>query len=139
MALADHVVVMNHGRIEDEGAPERVYAHPATVFSATFMGESTLFASADRAVIPALPPVAEGEQLAIRPENVRIALAPGDIVLGPASVTAVTFQGSYCRIVARLGAESGPEVLARIRPAEAVPVGTSVTLSCNPADLVRVR
>ena len=26
MALADHVVVMNHGRIEDEGAPERVYA-----------------------------------------------------------------------------------------------------------------
>ena len=42
MALADHVVVMNHGRIEDQGPPERVYARPATRFTATFMGESTI-------------------------------------------------------------------------------------------------
>ena len=28
MALADHVVVMNSGRIEDQGTPERVYARP---------------------------------------------------------------------------------------------------------------
>ena len=34
MALADHCVVMNDGRIEDEGPPERVYARPATRFSA---------------------------------------------------------------------------------------------------------
>ena len=33
MALADHCVVMNDGRIEDEGPPERVYARPATRFS----------------------------------------------------------------------------------------------------------
>ena len=44
MALADHCVVMNDGRIEDEGPPERVYARPATRFSAGFMGESTLIA-----------------------------------------------------------------------------------------------
>ena len=44
MALADHCVVMNDGRIEDEGPPERVYARPATRFSATFMGESTILA-----------------------------------------------------------------------------------------------
>src|SRR4030095_15523469 len=42
MALADHVVVMNHGRIEDQGPPERVYGRPATRFTATFMGESTI-------------------------------------------------------------------------------------------------
>src|ERR671910_747231 len=42
MALADHCVVMNQGRIEDEGPPDRVYSRPATRFSATFMGESTL-------------------------------------------------------------------------------------------------
>src|ERR1044072_5032232 len=55
MALADHIVVMNHGRIEDEGAPERVYARPATRFAATFMGDSTaleavVIAAADRTV-----------------------------------------------------------------------------------------
>ena len=42
MALADHLVVMNEGRIEDEGPPERLYAMPGSRFSATFMGESTL-------------------------------------------------------------------------------------------------
>ena len=42
MALADHCVVMNNGRIEDEGPPERVYSRPASRFSATFMGESTI-------------------------------------------------------------------------------------------------
>ena len=38
MALADHCVVMNDGRIEDEGPPERVYARPATRFSARLHG-----------------------------------------------------------------------------------------------------
>ncbi len=38
MALADHCVVMNDGRIEDEGPPERVYARPATRFSAHLHG-----------------------------------------------------------------------------------------------------
>src|SRR6202008_1566228 len=42
MALADHIVVMNGGRIEDQGAAERVYGKPATRFAATFMGESTI-------------------------------------------------------------------------------------------------
>src|SRR4030095_9996854 len=44
MALADHCVVMNDGKIEDEGPPERVYMKPATRFAAGFMGESTLLA-----------------------------------------------------------------------------------------------
>ena len=42
MALADPCVVMNHGHIEDQGPPERVYSRPASRFTATFMGESTL-------------------------------------------------------------------------------------------------
>ncbi|WP_025859986.1 ABC transporter ATP-binding protein [Acetobacter papayae] len=41
MALADLIVVMSHGRIEDMGPPRRVYMRPATRFAATFMGEST--------------------------------------------------------------------------------------------------
>src|SRR6478609_7533590 len=41
MALASLIVVMNKGRIEDAGPPQRVYARPATRFTARFMGEST--------------------------------------------------------------------------------------------------
>ncbi len=46
MALASLVVVMNKGRIEDAGAPKRIYERPATLFTATFMGESTQISAA---------------------------------------------------------------------------------------------
>ena len=41
MSIADRVVVMNHGRIEDQGPPDRVYLRPASLFAATFMGRAT--------------------------------------------------------------------------------------------------
>ncbi len=39
MAIADRIVVMNAGRIEDQGPPARIYRAPATLFAADFMGE----------------------------------------------------------------------------------------------------
>jgi spermidine/putrescine transport system ATP-binding protein len=39
MAIADRIVVMKEGRIEDEGFPREVYLRPRTLFSAGFMGE----------------------------------------------------------------------------------------------------
>ena len=38
MALADTMVVMNHGRIEQSGSPHTVYNKPANEFVARFMG-----------------------------------------------------------------------------------------------------
>ena len=42
MAVADLLVVMNEGRIEDHGPPDRVYLRPRTRFTATFLGDSNL-------------------------------------------------------------------------------------------------
>jgi len=39
MALADLVVVMNEGRIEQAAPPREVFERPATAFVARFMGE----------------------------------------------------------------------------------------------------
>ena len=50
MALADLIVVMNKGRIEDQGEPQRVYSHPGSCFTATFMGESTLIEGSVREI-----------------------------------------------------------------------------------------
>ncbi|MFZ5808299.1 MAG: ABC transporter ATP-binding protein [Chloroflexota bacterium] len=41
--IADQIVVMNAGRIEQIGAPQEVYAHPATPFVASFLGMNNLF------------------------------------------------------------------------------------------------
>jgi sulfate transport system ATP-binding protein len=43
LEVADRVVVMNHGRIEQLGTPEEVYAAPATPFVMRFLGDVNLF------------------------------------------------------------------------------------------------
>src|SRR5262249_33026164 len=40
MTLSDHVVVMHHGRIEQEGTPEDVYQRPSTPFVMDFLGRA---------------------------------------------------------------------------------------------------
>ncbi|MDD7201502.1 MAG: ABC transporter ATP-binding protein [Sphaerochaetaceae bacterium] len=41
MAIADRIIVMNQGHIEQMGDPEELYHHPQTLFTATFMGDGT--------------------------------------------------------------------------------------------------
>src|SRR5262249_23688814 len=40
LELADRVVVMNHGRIEQIGRPEEIYAHPVSPFVFDFIGHA---------------------------------------------------------------------------------------------------
>jgi spermidine/putrescine transport system ATP-binding protein len=143
MALADHVVVMNNGRIEDEGTPERVYAQPATRFSATFMGESTILdaeVSPSGKVATALgtlriprPSFTGKLQIAIRPEHVRLG---GNI---PATVLDVVYQGSFKRITAVPQAKPGLEVICRVPAETAVSAGDKVSLHLAPDKLVLLK
>ena len=141
MALADHCVVMNHGRIEDEGPAERVYSKPASRFSATFMGESTIFPgqvmSASVIETPfgtwkVLNDVDAGTKvvLALRPEH--IVMGNGPLSLGRARVDDVVFQGSFKRIGAT--PERAPDVglLARLPADAAVAPGEVMEFGCDP-------
>lgn len=47
MALADVMVVMNHGRIEQVGAPHQIYNQPDSEFVARFMGGHNIFDSGE--------------------------------------------------------------------------------------------
>ena len=147
MALASLIVVMNKGRIEDAGAPQRVYARPATRFVARFMGESTEIAGKAAAgsvatglgLLPVATEARAGEAitLIIRPENLR-ADGAGDIRLGDARITDAVFQGAHIRVLARSQAGDQAFVL-RLPPTANVAPGTPVSLSCGRGDLVPVR
>ena len=135
MALADHVVVMNHGRIEDEGAPERVYAQPATRFTATFMGESTIIAGrvSNGMIDTALgrfPAPHDGAQVAIRPEHVSL----GGTLHG--QVIDVVYQGSFRRVTVRV---NGVDLLARLPAETQIAVGQRVMLAIDSNHLVQLR
>jgi spermidine/putrescine transport system ATP-binding protein len=151
MALADHCVVMNHGRIEDEGIPERVYARPSTRFCATFMGESTLLPGEvigargnTVTVATAFGPVALGGVakpgepvcLAIRPEHLRFTRDTGAIQLGEARVAGIVFQGSFKRVLAGSVSVSGQTFIARIPVDARISVGDVVTPSCRSEDMI---
>jgi ABC-type Fe3+/spermidine/putrescine transport system ATPase subunit len=43
MSLADRIIVMNRGRIEQQGSPDDIYMRPETVFVASFIGRANWF------------------------------------------------------------------------------------------------
>jgi iron(III) transport system ATP-binding protein len=45
LVMADRIVVMNHGVIEQVGKPTTIYRHPASLFVADFIGEANRFAA----------------------------------------------------------------------------------------------
>jgi ABC-type Fe3+/spermidine/putrescine transport system ATPase subunit len=75
MAMADRIVVMNQGRVEQVGTPSEVYANPRTRFVAQFVGKNNLFPAtvngqagtmvvrADAAMVAASHEAAAGEEV----------------------------------------------------------------------------
>ncbi|MDD5126122.1 sulfate/molybdate ABC transporter ATP-binding protein, partial [Methylovulum sp.] len=51
MEVASQVVVLNHGRIEQQGAPSDIYDHPANAFVSRFIGQTNVFSGDDQDTI----------------------------------------------------------------------------------------
>jgi len=50
LAIADRIVLMNSGRIEDLGTPQQIYLNPRSRFSAGFMGEANFLSATVQSV-----------------------------------------------------------------------------------------
>ena len=84
LELADRVVVMDHGRIEQVGPPDDVYADPATPFVFDFIGHSNRFEGLVSGGRLSLGGVALGCVAAGSPEGkVAVYVRPHDIDLAP--------------------------------------------------------
>ena len=130
LAMADRIVVMNHGGVEQVGTPAEIYMEPRSLFVARFVGQMNLVPAEadarpgwarvgtaqlrrrDAEALPAGTPIT----LAIRPE---------ELVIGPAArhadngltmrVTGVQFLGAFTRLTLVLpggGAEMECDVAA---------------------------
>ena len=125
MTLADRLVVLNAGRIEQIGTPLEVYRKPASTFVAGFIGSPAMNLISSRAV-PYLPGIPQAATLGIRPED--LSLAPdGPIEM---DVLAVEELGAQ-RLV---HGQTGGERLTVAMPAGA-PLSDTVRLACRPGSL----
>jgi sn-glycerol 3-phosphate transport system ATP-binding protein len=68
MSMADQVILLNHGRIEQDARPAALYNQPATMFTAGFIGTPPM-----NVVDPkTLPGRDDSDMLGIRPESVSL-------------------------------------------------------------------
>jgi putative spermidine/putrescine transport system ATP-binding protein len=87
MALADQVVVMNHGRIEQTGSPREVFNAPRSEFVARFIGAHNVI------------PTAHGK-VAVRSDRLKLHrnATSADDGVHAAVVRAVEYQGTYVQV-----------------------------------------
>ncbi|MFM8679811.1 MAG: ABC transporter ATP-binding protein [Alphaproteobacteria bacterium] len=141
MTMADKIVVMNHGHIEQAGAPLELYDRPANLFVAGFIGSPAMnmldgrvddgaFVDAGGTRWP-MPPghgAAQGAEVVygVRPEHLR--LDPAGV---PARVHVVEPTGSETQVVLKVGDVT---VMGAFRerisqnPGEPLPVSPDVAL-----------
>ena len=164
LAMADRIVVMNHGVIEQVGSPTEIYREPETLFVADFIGamnqlpgkvagtNSVLLGDLTLDCLP--HDLSNGDDcvIAIRPEDVvphgEGARSPGasDTIKSPGNafdvtVSEVEFLGSYWRVALTGQALGDAELLADFSinavRRMAVSEGTQLTVELPP-DRLRV-
>lgn len=163
MAIADQIIVMNAGKVEDNGTPESIYLNPGSAFSAAFMGEanlidgvverittdgvrvSTAFGMVDLDTTQTTTQEFardESVQLCMRPEQVLVANSDHDagdacLELGNGKVIDHTFLGSYLRCDVRVGPDQ--TLTLQLPQNSRVSVGSEIRLQVPIASIVLLR
>jgi spermidine/putrescine transport system ATP-binding protein len=112
MTMSDRIAVMNAGRYEQLGDPETLYEHPATRFTAAFLGVSNLLGGecqgtadglgiiqlADGTVVRAPADAVYGRttvDVGVRPEKIRLHHDGADVPAGHNRLEGVVADASY--------------------------------------------
>ncbi|MBW6507308.1 MAG: sn-glycerol-3-phosphate ABC transporter ATP-binding protein UgpC [Rhodobacteraceae bacterium] len=141
MTMADRIVIMKDGHIQQVGTPAEVFHQPANVFVAQFIGAPSMnlldgvysggeIAVAGRRVAVALPlPDGAAVTVGIRPDDLRVSAEPA------------LFEG-VVNVLEPLGAETlahidigGRDVIARADGRAPPPVGARVYLAADTANM----
>ncbi len=148
MGMADQVVLLREGHIEQDAPPADIYAQPATAFAASFIGTPPmnllpLVAGAGGLVVrgtegpalvpavpaPALAPALPAPTLAgIRPEVLRLVEAGI-----PATVLHAEYLGADTVVACTVG--DGIRLLARLPGRADIADGAAAHFAADPADL----
>jgi sulfate/thiosulfate transport system ATP-binding protein len=119
LEVSDRVVVMNHGRVEQEGTPEEVYDHPANPFVYQFLGHVNLFharvtdgqAHIGDLILPAPEHAGANVDDAVayvRPHELEIFAQPGEEGVLEADIDLVSVVGPTIRLELKVASSAHP-------------------------------
>ena len=127
MALADIVVLMNGGRIEQQGSPRDIFNHPRTEFTAKFIGGHNVIAVGDETF------AVRNDRLILKDAAKVATVTDGPSI--PGIVNEVEYQGTYVRVA--ITVEGKPDISAQLSEnqfdAVNYAVGDRVLVSWDPA------
>ncbi len=133
MTIADKIILMKEGCIEQHGTPEDLYDRPATAFTGSFIGNPPMnILTPDDLILDGLPsfptPLAGSTiryLLGIRPENIEISGESGIEGL----VVAIEYLGADTLIVCRSGEQL---ITLTVKGKTGVSVGDHLRLNWKP-------
>lgn len=140
MTMSDRVAVMMAGEILQVGTPEEIYAQPADIRVATFMGSPRINTLSGKVGEDGVVRVAN-EPVGLRSEirgPVTFAIRPEDLVIAdeglPANLEHVEFLGDTVIVHAR-HAPNGEDLITRVAPGDRarLTIGAMIRLKPNPA------
>ena len=127
MALADIVVLMNGGRIEQQGSPRDIFNHPRTEFTAKFIGGHNVIALGDETF------AVRNDRLILKDAAKVATVTDGPSISG--IVNEVEYQGTYVRVA--IAVEGRPDISAQLSEgqfdAANYAVGDRVLVSWDPS------
>jgi sn-glycerol 3-phosphate transport system ATP-binding protein len=133
MSMADKVVLLREGRVEQEGTSAELYDRPATVFAAGFIGTPPMniielaALSADLRASPPFARFAAQRCIGIRPES--ISLGHDGV---PATLTSIDYLGADTIVTAGIG---GADVAVRVPGRVQAAPGERLKLSWDERDI----
>ncbi len=115
LSVADRIVVMNHGVIEQVGTPMEIYREPASPFVADFVGKvnalpGRIFGGKLQFGTLNLPHAGPDREVKVylRPEDVLARpIAAGDAHVFDANIEKIDFLGSFCHVRVKADALHG--------------------------------
>ena len=131
--MADRIVILNGGRIEQIGTPEDVYDRPASTFVAGFIGAPPMN------LLPASALPADRLTIAGRSRDLLVGVRPEHLVWHAGEAALLEGRAS---VVEPLGSDTlvslevaGAAVIARLPPRIVRKAGDAVRLTADPANL----
>jgi ABC-type Fe3+/spermidine/putrescine transport system ATPase subunit len=145
MALSDRIALLRDGALEQVASAREIYEHPATAYTAQFIGHTNLLRGEVRggmAACVALRWAAQGESgaavFSLRPEAIRLASGDGP-QQGSVRFRATLEQQFYGGASELLEVNCGSGQLLRIRIPARGPLSGEHEFIFSPADAIRVQ